>query len=68
MDLKRDAHPDQAQIVLGVGCLLAYAVGYPIAILGGYALGWALVMLGGVLLLALGILTVKRIHRSSSIT
>jgi hypothetical protein len=62
----RGAVPSQAQIVLGVATVAAYAIGYPLAIVGGYAIGWALVMLGGVLLLALGVVTVRRIHRAES--
>jgi len=41
-------------------------LGYPIAIVGGLAVGWALVSLGGVLLLALGVIAIQRIHRSTS--
>jgi putative Mn2+ efflux pump MntP len=62
----RGAAVSRAQVLLGVATILAYAVGYPVAIIGGYAIGWALVMLGGVLLLALGIVTVRRIHRAAS--
>lgn len=65
MDL-RGSCPTQAQIALGVATLVAYAVGYPLAILGGYAIGWVLVMLGGLLLITLGIVTVRRIHRADS--
>ncbi len=50
------------QIICGVGALVSYAVGYPLAIVGGLAVGWALVSLGGVLLLALGVVTIRRIH------
>jgi hypothetical protein len=62
----RDAVPSHAQTVLGVATLAAYAIGYPLAIIGGYAIGWVLVMFGGVLLLALGVVTVRRIHRAES--
>ncbi len=68
MDLKAKGGPSQPQIVLGVASLVAYALGYPFAIVGGYAAGWALVMLGGVLLFALGVVTVRRIHRATSDT
>ena len=57
-------HPDRAQLVLGVATVLAYAVGYPLALVVGSSFGWVLVTLGGVLLLAFGAVTVRRIHRS----
>lgn len=66
VDRKDIVRSHRMQVVLGVGALVAYAVGYPIAIVGGYAVGWALVSLGGVLLLALGVSTVRRIHRAAS--
>ena len=55
--------PDRTQAVLGVACLIAYAIGYPVAIVGGSPIGWVLVMLGGVLLFALVVVTVLRIER-----
>ncbi len=58
-------NPSQLQIRLGLASALSYASGYPLAIAGGYVIGWALVALGGVLLLALGIVTVRRIHTAS---
>lgn len=66
VDRKDMARAHRMEIVLGVGALASYAVGYPIAIVGGFAVGWALVSLGGVLLLALGIIAIQRIHRSAS--
>lgn len=66
VDRKDLVSSHRTQIVLGVGALVAYAVGYPIAIVGGSAIGWALVSLGGVLLLALGVITIQRIQRSTS--
>lgn len=45
---------------------LSYAVGYPLGIVLEWAIGWVLVSLGGVLLLALGVVTVQRIHRSDA--
>ena len=56
--------PDRAQAVLGLATVLAYAVGYPLALMVGSPFGWVLVTLGGVFLLALGVVTVRRIHRS----
>ena len=57
--------PDRPQLVLGVATVLAYAVGYPLALVVGSPFGWVLVTLGGFLLLAFGVVTVRRIHRSS---
>ncbi|MGZ4687365.1 hypothetical protein [Oryzihumus sp.] len=56
--------PDRAQPVLGVATVLAYAVGYPLALVVGSPFGWVLVTLGGFLLLAFGVVTIQRIHRS----
>jgi hypothetical protein len=51
-----------------VAAALSYAIGYPVALVGGSAFGWVLVSLGGVLLLALGAVTVRRIHGGDSRT
>lgn len=56
----------RAQIMLGIASVVAYAFGYPLALAGGYPVGWMLVTLGGVLLIALGIVTVRRAHRAGS--
>jgi len=48
--------------------LLCYAIGYPVALLGHSIVGWALVFLGGPLLLALGAVTIRRVHRRSRTT
>lgn len=63
--MKRSARPTRGQLVSGIASLVAYAVGYPIAIVGGSGFGWVLVMLGGLLLLVFGALTVQRITRGS---
>lgn len=57
------ARPNRTQIILGVACLLAYAVGYPVAIIGDSPFGWVLVTLGGVFLFAFLIVTIRRINR-----
>ncbi len=44
--------------------VLCYAVGYPLGIVLDSAVGWVLVSLGGLGLLALGVVTVRRIHRT----
>lgn len=57
--------PSGAQSVLAVAAGLCYVVGYPVALLAHSAVGWVFVTLGGVLLLALGVLTIRRVHRAS---
>lgn len=66
MALTDKTRMSRAQLVLGVATILAYAIGYPVALIGGSPIGWVLVTLGGVFLIALGIVTVRRIHRGSS--
>ena len=56
--------PDRTQVRLAIACIACYAVGYPVAILAHSGVGWVLVTVGGVLLLALGVVTVRRIDRS----
>jgi len=53
--------PDRTQVRLAVGAALSYAIGYPVALVGGSGFGWVLVTLGGVFLLGLGAVTVRRI-------
>ncbi len=55
----------RAQLVLGAATLLAYAIGYPVAIIGHSGFGWVLVTIGGVLLMVFGGVTIVRIHRGS---
>jgi hypothetical protein len=45
--------------------LLCYAIGYPVALLGHSVVGWVLVFLGGPLLIALGVLVIRRVHRAA---
>lgn len=63
--LPGNTRSDRLQAGLGVASLLMYAVGYPLAIVGRSAAGWVLVMLGGLFLIAFGVLTIRRIHRST---
>ena len=44
--------------------VLCYAVGYPLGIVLDSVVGWILVSLGGVGLLALGVITIRRIGRT----
>jgi hypothetical protein len=58
-------NPTTTQKALIVAVVLSYAVGYPIALIVDSSFGWVLVTLGGFFLVALGIVTVRRIHRAS---
>jgi len=57
--------PTRAQRLLVLGALVSYAVGYPVALWLHSGFGWVLVMLGGVFLLALGVVTIRRLTASS---
>ena len=65
MRINDSLRPTRGQAITGGASLAAYAVGYPVAIVGGSWIGWVLVMLGGVFLLAFGVLTVQRITKDS---
>jgi hypothetical protein len=41
---------------------LCYAVGYPLALIGDSDFGWVLVTLGGPLLIAVGVVVIRRFH------
>ncbi len=56
--------PNRAQSWLIGLAVASYAVGYPAAILAEWVGGWFLVSLGGIFLLALGVVTIRRIGRS----
>ncbi len=58
--------PNRTQAWLIVLAGLAYAVGYPTAIVAGWVGGWVLVSLGGLLLLALGVVTIRRVGRTGA--
>jgi hypothetical protein len=62
---RREA-PDRRILWLLGATVACYGVGYPLALLGHSAVGWVLVFLGGPCLLALGVLTVRRLHRDGS--
>ena len=49
--------------MLGTVAVACYAVGYPLAIIWDSSVGWALVTLGGVVLLCLGVVTIRLVHR-----
>ena len=45
---------------------LCYLVGYPLALVGHSPVGWVFVTLGGPLLIALGVVAVRHLHRSTT--
>jgi hypothetical protein len=47
---------------LTVATALCYAIGYPLALGAGVTFGWVLVTLGGPLLIAVGVLLIRRLH------
>ena len=49
-------------LILIAATAICYAVGYPLALVGGVAAGWVLVTLGGPLLIAVGVLVIRRLH------
>lgn len=55
---------DDSKLVWGltVATALCYAIGYPLALGAGVTFGWVLVTLGGPLLIALGIVLIRRLH------
>ncbi len=46
--------------------VVSYAVGYPLGIVLDWGIGWVLVSVGGLFLMALGVVTVQRVHRSDA--
>jgi hypothetical protein len=56
----------RSQQVLIVAVLLSYLIGYPVALMVDSSIGWVLVTLGGVFLMALGVVTIRRVHRSGN--
>lgn len=54
-----------ALVWLAGAVVLCYGVGYPVALLGHSVAGWVLVFLGGPFLIALGVVVIRRVHRSS---
>ena len=56
---------DDARLIwiVAIATALCYAIGYPLALGAGMAFGWVLVTLGGPLLIALGVLLIRRLHK-----
>lgn len=57
--------PTRTQQWLILATVVCYAIGYPLALLAHSVAGWLLVTVGGIPLIALGVVTVRRIHLSS---
>lgn len=55
----------RAQSALAVATGLCYLIGYPVALFVNSGVGWSLVTLGGVFLLALGVVTIRRVNRGT---
>jgi hypothetical protein len=53
------------QRAFAIATALCYVVGYPVALFAEPAVGWTLVTLGGVFLFALGVVTIRRLHRGA---
>jgi hypothetical protein len=58
------ARRHRGQWLLLAATALCYLIGYPLALILHSDIGWIFVSLGGPLLIALGVVTVRRIHRS----
>lgn len=54
------------QWLLLAGTVACYAVGYPLALIGNSSIGWVFVTAGGPLLIALGFVTIRRVHLGAS--
>jgi hypothetical protein len=57
--------PSGTQSGLAVASGLCYLIGYPVALWANSGVGWTLVTLGGVFLLALGVVTIRRVNRGA---
>jgi hypothetical protein len=57
--------PSGTQSVLIAAAGLCYLIGYPVALMADPAIGWTLVTLGGAFLFALGVVTIRRVHRGT---
>ena len=48
--------------ILLAATALCYLIGYPLALVGHSPVGWIFVTLGGPLLIALGVVVIRRVH------
>ena len=53
---------DRGLVILLVATALCYLIGYPLALIGHSPIGWIFVTLGGPLLIALGVVVIRRVH------
>jgi len=49
-------------VILLAATALCYLIGYPLALIGHSPIGWIFVTLGGPLLIALGVVVIRRVH------
>ena len=49
-------------VILLAATALCYLIGYPLALVGHSPVGWIFVTLGGPLLIALGVVVIRRVH------
>ncbi len=59
VDRLRD-HVSNLQLFLVAAAAACYGAGYPLGLISHLAIGWVLVTLGGILLVALGVVTIRR--------
>ena len=48
--------------ILLAATALCYLIGYPLALVGHSPVGWIFVTLGGPLLIAVGVVVIRRVH------
>lgn len=63
-----DGSPERGQrrlVILIAATALCYLIGYPLALVGHSPVGWIFVTLGGPLLIALGVVVIRRVHHGS---
>jgi hypothetical protein len=58
-------HPQRRFAALLAATALCYAIGYPLALVAHSAVGWVFVTLGGPLLIAVGVVVIRRVHFSA---
>lgn len=61
-DTDGERQSNRLLLILIAATAVCYAVGYPLALVGGSSMGWVLVTLGGPLLIAVGVLVIRRLH------
>lgn len=61
-DTDGEQHRNRTLLILLAATGVCYAVGYPLALVAGSPVGWVLVTLGGPLLIAVGVVAIRRLH------